>query len=64
MTSETGTLLTTSETADRLGIRSELLAQWRYQRTGPPFHRLGRLVRYDLNEIDAWLEDQRVAPGV
>jgi len=63
MTTDTGTLLTTAEAAERLGIRSELLTQWRYQRTGPPFHRLGRLVRYDLADIETWREDQRVTPG-
>ena len=64
MTTDTGTLLTTSETAERLGIRSELLAQWRYQNTGPPFHRLGRLVRYDPAQLAAWVEEQKVAPSV
>ena len=63
MTSETGTLLTTSETAERLGIRSALLAQWRYQKTGPPFHRLGRLVRYDPAQLAAWVEERKVAPA-
>jgi predicted DNA-binding transcriptional regulator AlpA len=29
-----------------------------------PFHRLGgRLVRYATDDLDAWLEDQKVAPG-
>lgn len=57
-------LLTTDEASRYLGLRSQLLVQWRYEHKGPAFHRLGgRLVRYDIAELDAWLEDQRVAPG-
>ena len=57
-------LLTTDEASRYLGLRSQLLVQWRYERKGPAFHRLGgRLVRYDIAELDTWLEDQRVAPS-
>jgi excisionase family DNA binding protein len=56
-------LLTTDEASRYLGLRSQLLVQWRYDGKGPAFHRLGRLVRYDVFELDAWLEDQKVAPS-
>ena len=56
-------LLTTDEASRYLGVRSQLLVQWRYERKGPAFHRLGsRLVRYDVSELNTWLEDHRVAP--
>lgn len=31
------------------------LAQWRSQRRGPKFVKLGKLVRYERTAIDAWL---------
>ena len=63
MTDTNARLLTTDEASRYLGLRSQLLVQWRYDRKGPPFHRLGRLVRYDVILLDAWLEEQKVAPG-
>ena len=40
------TLLTPQETADLLRISLGSLAQRRVRRQGPPFTRVGRLVRY------------------
>lgn len=61
---DTTRLLTTDEASRYLGLRSQLLVQWRYDKKGPPFHRLGdRLVRYATDDLDTWLEGQKVAPG-
>jgi len=63
MTPEVDRLLSTSEAARYLGVREQLLVTWRYENRGPAFHRLGRLVRYSTDELAAWVEEQRVAPG-
>ena len=55
-------LVTTEEAARYLGLKKQQLAVWRQEGTsgGPPFFRLGRLVRYTLDDLDAWLETRRV----
>ncbi len=30
---------------------------------GPPYYKIGRSVRYDLADLDRWLEQRRVDPG-
>ena len=57
-------LLNTQEAAQYLGVREQLLVAWRYESRGPAFHRLGgRLVRYSADDLNAWLEDQKIAPS-
>jgi predicted DNA-binding transcriptional regulator AlpA len=31
---------------------------------GPPFHRLGRSIRYSVADLDAWLSENRHDPAV
>ncbi len=57
----TRTLLSTDELAEILGKPPRTLAQWRYRQIGPSFIRLaGGSVRYALEDVDAWLDNQRV----
>jgi hypothetical protein len=52
--------------AARIGVSVAFLRADRYRghvgaRTpGPPFYRVGRAVRYDLGDLDAWLASRRV----
>lgn len=48
-------LLTPAELAALLAVPESTLADWRYRRSGPRYLRLGRLVRYSLEEVDEWL---------
>lgn len=48
-------LLTEEELAARWGIAPKTLANQRCRGDGPPFIKLGRLVRYDPSATDAWL---------
>ena len=59
-------LLTTQQTSDYLQVSESFLRQSRMEgkregRTpGPPFVRIGRAVRYQLSDLDAWLSEHRV----
>jgi len=54
-------LLSEVELARRLGITIRCLQQWRWQRWGPAWIKVGRLVRYPRAEVAAFLERQKVA---
>ena len=48
--------------AKYLSVSARILEDWRRAGTGPAWHRAGgRLIRYRLSEIDAWVEAQRGA---
>ena len=54
-------LLTPKEASEFLGIPDGTLAQWRSQRRGPQYIKLeGRLVRYRLSDLDAYLSGHLV----
>ncbi len=42
--------------AKRLGVSAVTLAAWRASAKGPPFTKIGRLVRYRAADVDAWVE--------
>ena len=44
-----------------LGVTEATLADWRYRRRGPAFVKVGRLVRYRLEDLDAWLDTETAA---
>jgi predicted DNA-binding transcriptional regulator AlpA len=48
------------EIAEYLGTAVANLAKWRYEKSGPPYHRCGRLIRYRWAEVDAWLDARTV----
>lgn len=52
------TLLTEEQQAKRWGIAPKTLANQRWRGDGPPFIKLGRLVRYDSDVTDAWLSER------
>ena len=47
--------LTELEIADHLGVSVSCLRRWRTERRGPPFTKISTLVRYPLNELEAWI---------
>lgn len=46
------------ELAAELGIKVKTIYQWRYTRTGPRAHKIGRHLRYRRRDIEAWLATQ------
>jgi excisionase family DNA binding protein len=57
-------LLTTEEVANLTGLSQETLAQWRSQRRGIPYLKIGRAVRYHSADVQAYLEGCRVSVSV
>ena len=57
----TDTLLTTKEVANLTGLSRETLAQWRSQKRGIPYLKIGRSVRYALADVQTYLEGCRVS---
>ena len=49
------TLLTEEEVAKQLHVSVASLRRWRLERRGPQFIKVGSLVRYRPEEIEAWL---------
>ncbi len=49
-------VLTESELARRARVSISVLRKWRREGQGPRFLKLGRLVRYRAQDIQAWLD--------
>jgi hypothetical protein len=58
----TDEFLTNKHAAKILQRSARRLKKWRLARTGPPFYRQGRVIRYLLSEVLAWGASRRVAP--
>jgi predicted DNA-binding transcriptional regulator AlpA len=56
----TRTFLSTEQVADLVQRPARTLTQWRYLGTGPSYFKVGGAVRYDLADVEAWLDAQRV----
>ena len=57
-----GALLTEQEAAELLNVSVRTLQDWRVTSDGPPFARVGRLVRYRRDSLHAWLAQNTVQP--
>jgi hypothetical protein len=55
----TPALLTQHELAELLRLPERTLEDWRLTRTGPPDLKLGRHVRYDVQDVLAWAQEHR-----
>jgi predicted DNA-binding transcriptional regulator AlpA len=49
-------LLTDIQTAEYLNVSAATLRRYRLLRTGPPYVKVGALVRYRLSDVDSWLD--------
>ena len=45
--------------SEYVGIPATTLAQWRWAGTGPAYVKVGRMVRYRREDVEAWLDSQR-----
>jgi excisionase family DNA binding protein len=51
-------LLDQDRVAEQLGVRSKTLEAWRSRGGGPPFVRVGRLVRYRSSAVESWIRSR------
>ena len=56
-------LISPEETGQRLEKSQKTLANWRCAGRGPAYIKIGDLIRYDTNDLEAWLQSQKVTPG-
>lgn len=57
-------MMTTAETSVYIGgeaapVTPQTLEIWRLQKKGPPFHKIGKFVRYSQVDVDVWLASCR-----
>jgi excisionase family DNA binding protein len=50
-------LLTPEDLAELLGVPVKTLYAWRHKSEGPPAYRIGRHLRFDAGDVNAWLGD-------
>lgn len=55
-------LIGNDKAAKLIGVAPETLVQWRYQKRGPCYLKVGRLVWYRRADLCAWLAAQRRDP--
>lgn len=60
---QVGTILNEEQSAKVLGCSVALLRKWRLFREGPSYVKIGRLVRYRQEDLDAFLDSHRVVTG-
>lgn len=48
------------EAAEYLGLKAATLNKWRVHGEGPPFLKVGRLIRYRKSDLDAYLANRLV----
>jgi excisionase family DNA binding protein len=52
--------LSDSEVAERLRLSRQAIQKWRQKHVGPPYIKLGKTVRYDAEELEAWIQSRTV----
>ena len=53
---DTGEFMDEKELCSTLGIASVTATKWRAKAEGPPFVKLGRLIRYRRSDVASWLQ--------
>jgi len=53
-----GRYCTEQKAASYLDVKVSTLRDWRFRGSGPPFSKLGRLVRYDFAALDQWMRER------
>ena len=52
-------LVTERDASELLGVSMRTLQKWRLQGNGPRFVKLGHAVRYDVKDLEAYIESGR-----
>ncbi len=54
--------ITAVEAAQILGLAPQTLANQRFRRVGLPYHRFGRAIRYNVQDVLQYAESHRIDP--
>lgn len=60
MSTKAGDLLTSQQVADRLGITEDSVRRLRSQKKGPAYINWGNRIRYKPQDVEDWLDANRV----
>ena len=58
--SDVNRVVNEQEAAETLGLSVATLRSWRHRKTGPPFVRFGRAVRYIRSDLDSFVNASRI----
>jgi predicted DNA-binding transcriptional regulator AlpA len=61
--SQDGEYLTEREVSERGLAAVKTLQKWRLNGEGPPYVKVGALVRYRRSDLEAWLASRTVTPS-
>lgn len=50
------------EVAQTLNLSVQTLRNWRNQRKGPPYLKIGRSVRYSVEDLAKYIESKKIVP--
>jgi len=50
------------EVAKITGLAVQTLRNWRFQRRGFPYSKLGKAIRYNLDDVLKYMEAQKITP--
>lgn len=53
----------TEAAAEKLGVASQTLCNWRHKRKGPAYYKIGDRVYYSREDIDRFIKSGRVDPN-
>lgn len=53
--------LSVEEIAEHLGVKRDTVYKW-VRTTDIPFHKVGRLVKFQIKEVDRWVKEGKAAP--
>ena len=60
---EVNGLLGLEEAAQFLDVQPATLYAWKYRQFGPPFVKVGRLLKYKLADLERWVDEQTRTPA-
>ena len=56
------TYLTVPQLADLLQVKRSTIYSWTHKKSGPPFLKVGNVVRFRRDDVDRWLRDHTEGP--
>ena len=51
------------QAAKFLGVAVQTLRNWRHHRTGPAYIKMGRSVRYQIDDLQSYIDKRRIDPS-